>query len=662
MNLLPHLQDSPEQDPDLPRADPESCEEPATTTDIPAEPSHLASPIATDPRSPTAITPPTTPEIPTADNLRLSSPSDSTIPAINLHDTLPTGNTRLLQAFHEKWSGILETDSTWDVFSAHCTSFAAEAKTLASTLYATSASRPGPRVPNRPPGRRPPHGGPHTRFNAAEAQRLQSFYRHSKKRAIRKILDDDSPNFSGPANAAETFFKNIFAAKPCDIAALKHSLNNVVPSVECDESLFRAPSAQEIRQKLRSAANTSPGPDRVEYRHLKRVDPHCKIFARCVESRDVPSEWKTAVTILLHKKGPTDDASNFRPIALMSCIYKLLMSVLAKRLSSWAIDNELLSPEQKSARPSEGCYEHTYLLSSVVADTRRQTKKLNLAWLDLRNAFGSIPHSVIHTTLTHMGAPPNLVEFVSNAYTGATTTIRTSTGDTNAVPIHAGVKQGCPLSPFLFNLCIELIIRSVKTAGEACRGGAPKHFQSPLSVLAYADDLVFITRKKENMDNLLNAATTSANILGLSFRPDKCATLTLHDGSHAVNTAFHIQGQAIPVMSAEDTYRYLGVPIGLIHNVNDLPAMLPKLIQDLGKISDSPLAPWQKLDAIRTFIQPCLTFSLRAGHPLKRSMELYRTTLVRGLRQICALPNLRCIFLRQQVFWGTGFPRPTQRN
>ena len=248
-----------------------------------------------------------------------------------------------------------------------------------------------------------------------------------------------------------------------------------------------------------------------------------------IESRDVPSEWKTAITILLHKKGPTDDTSNFWHLALMSCIYKLLLSVLTKRLSSWAIDNELLSPEQKSARPSEGCYEHTYLLSSVVADTRRQTKKLNLAWLDLRNAFGSIPHSVIHTTLTHMGAPPNLVEFVSNAYTGATTTIRTSTGDTNAVPIHAGVKQGCPLSPFLFNLCIELIIRSVKTAGEACRGGAPKHFQSPLSVLAYADDLVFITRKKENMDNLLNA--TSANILGLSFRPDKCTTLTLHDGS-----------------------------------------------------------------------------------------------------------------------------------
>ena len=259
-----------------------------------------------------------------------------------------------------------------------------------------------------------------------------------------------------------------------------------------------------------------------------------------------------------------------------------------------------------------------------------------------------------------MGAPPDLVEFISNAYTGATTTIRTTNGDTNAVPINAGVKQGCPLSPILFNLCIELIIRSVKATSAACQGGASQAFQMPLSVLAYADDLVFLTRKKENMDNVLKAASTSANTLGLSFCPDKCATLTLHDGSHAVNTTFKVQDQDIPTMSAEETYRYLGIPIGLIHNVNDLPSLLPKLIQDLEKISESPLAPWQKLDAIRTFVQPCLTFALRAGHPLKRTMELYRSTFVRVLRQTCALPNRSCVayFFASKCSGGLAFQDP----
>ena len=115
---------------------------------------------------------------------------------------------------------------------------------------------------------------------------------------------------------------------------------------------------------------------------------------------DVPESWKSLTTILIHKKGSSDDVSNFRPIALMSCIYKLLMSVIANRLVSFSINNNILSPSQKSARPSEGCYEHTFILQSLVSDAQH-IKNLFLAWLDLQNAFGSVLHDVISTTLSH---------------------------------------------------------------------------------------------------------------------------------------------------------------------------------------------------------------------------------------------------------------------
>ena len=106
--------------------------------------------------------------------------------------------------------------------------------------------------------------------------------------------------------------------------------------------------------------------------------------------KKVPLIWKEAVTIFIYKKGDSADISNFRPIALMSGIYKLLMGILAKRLTRWSIDAGILSPEQKSARPTEGCYEHTYILKSLVGQARRNKKKLSLAWLDIRNAFGSV--------------------------------------------------------------------------------------------------------------------------------------------------------------------------------------------------------------------------------------------------------------------------------
>ena len=81
------------------------------------------------------------------------------------------------------------------------------------------------------------------------------------------------------------------------------------------------------------------------------------------------------------------------------------------------------------------------------------------------------------------------------------------------------------------------------------------------------------------------------------------------------------------------------MPIGLIHNIDDLPNIVPCLIRDLEIIRASLLAPWQKLDAIRTFIQPCLTYALRAGDPLKKSLHEFRSLLLKAVRDICSLPT-----------------------
>ena len=74
-------------------------------------------------------------------------------------------------------------------------------------------------------------------------------------------------------------------------------------------------------------ANSAPGKDRLEYRHLHLLDPQwqilSKVFRHCFLAKDVPASWKTATTILIHKKGSTT---------------------------------------------TEGCYEHAFLLESIVND------------------------------------------------------------------------------------------------------------------------------------------------------------------------------------------------------------------------------------------------------------------------------------------------------
>ena len=109
----------------------------------------------------------------------------------------------------------------------------------------------------------------------------------------------------------------------------------------------------------------------------------------------------------------------------------------------------------------------TYIhpLISWAFNAKRHQKNLFLAWLDLCNAFGSIPHDVITVTLSHLGVPDSVLNLVTNIYTNATTEVRTLNGSTPNIPINAGVKQGRPLSLIIFNLCIEIIVCAILVKG-----------------------------------------------------------------------------------------------------------------------------------------------------------------------------------------------------
>ena len=165
-----------------------------------------------------------------------------------------------------------------------------------------------------------------------------------------------------------------------------------------------------------------------------------------------------------------------------------------------------------------------------------------------------------------------------NAYNGATTSIKMPAGETRAIPIRAGVKQGCPLSPILFNLCIEVILQRVKAAAAKLQSGSCVHYGTALSRLAYADDLVIVARGKVALQLLLDAASDAAHIVGLSFRPDKCATLSLTSTKQCATFVdqqdFLIQGNHIPALAQEQSYRYLGVPVGL----SPCPTFWPQLL------------------------------------------------------------------------------------
>ena len=95
--------------------------------------------------------------------------------------------------------------------------------------------------------------------------------------------------------------------------------------------------------------------------------------------------------------------------------------------------------------------EHIFLLQTMIEDCKRRKKDARIVWLDLKNAFGSVAHDALWTVMERLGVPEDFIGTCKELYEGSSLQLKGS----RPIPVRRGIKQGCPLSPILFNLMLE---------------------------------------------------------------------------------------------------------------------------------------------------------------------------------------------------------------
>ena len=132
----------------------------------------------------------------------------------------------------------------------------------------------------------------------------------------------------------------------------------------------------------------------------------------------IPACWKISKTILIYKKGSTDLPSNFRPITLLPTMYKIYSGILSSRIIKVAVSNEWISSQQKGFLPGlKGIQEHTFLLESAITEAKKRHDDLHIVWLDLANAFGSLPHSTLNKLFESLPLPAHTSTILKDMYT-----------------------------------------------------------------------------------------------------------------------------------------------------------------------------------------------------------------------------------------------------
>ena len=117
-----------------------------------------------------------------------------------------------------------------------------------------------------------------------------------------------------------------------------------------------------------------------------------------------------------------------------------------------------------------------------------------------------------------MGIPAHLTCLLRNLYAGQEATVRTGHGTTDCYQIGKGVRQGCMLSPCLFNLYAEYIMRNARMA-EAQAG--IKIAGRNINTLRYADDTTLMAKSKEELKSLLMKVKEESEKVGLKFNIQK---------------------------------------------------------------------------------------------------------------------------------------------
>jgi hypothetical protein len=151
--------------------------------------------------------------------------------------------------------------------------------------------------------------------------------------------------------------------------------------------------------------------------------------------------------------------------------------------------------------------EHAVLTHEMISHTTLHRKDMYMMQIDFSNAFGSVPHELILSNMYPMGFPHATVELVRDIYTDNRSKITLTGGETNFIQWQSCAVQGCPLSPTLFNICLEGFLRrlekeDIKNSGYSIRLEDGSYIR--INAAAYADDSILYSESHEHMETVLN--------------------------------------------------------------------------------------------------------------------------------------------------------------
>jgi len=343
---------------------------------------------------------------------------------------------------------------------------------------------------------------------------------------------------------------------------------------------------QELEAFLKKArASSAPGPNGIPYRVYKKC-PELRsllfgILKTAWNQQCGPKEWSVADGIFIPKVVEAAEIGDFRVTAKTNVEGKIFFGLIAKRLTNFLLANGYIDTTvQKAGIPGfSGCMEHSAMVWDLIQQSRKEEEDLAVVWLDLANAYGSVPHAAIMYALDFFWVPEHVIQTIKAYLDVYKISFVTPAYRSKDVSVEKGVAAGDTISPLLFVMVKEIVIKgSSRTAGIV---RCPRVNEQLPPIRAFMDDLTCTQQRYEEMVKLLRRLEELIGWVRMQFKPRKCRALVLRKGK-IVSDSFEI-GDGVGVML--------------------MPSVLEKPVKCLGRLYTAALSDSERKVEVRKDIE-----------------------------------------------------------